>query len=125
MRGAESKARRAKLGEQSAESRARRVKRGEKSAESGMQGEMLFVIIRQMFQGMITPKFFNSYTMDNERIHEMKKCPRCGKAFICSASPRCWCYEYDIPVDQLEFIEREYDSCLCPDCLKEYARSAD
>ncbi|MBK7029591.1 MAG: cysteine-rich CWC family protein [Bacteroidales bacterium] len=59
--------------------------------------------------------------MPNNRSEEEKKCPRCGKLFVCSASARCWCYEFDIPVDQLEIIERDYNSCVCPDCLKSFA----
>ncbi|MBK7215299.1 MAG: cysteine-rich CWC family protein [Bacteroidales bacterium] len=60
--------------------------------------------------------------MPENRNEETKKCPRCGAEFLCSSSSRCWCYEYDIPVEQLETLEREYNSCLCPECLKLYSR---
>jgi uncharacterized protein (UPF0212 family) len=46
-----------------------------------------------------------------------KYCPRCGNKFSCSASPRCWCYEISLSPATLEFIENNYDSCLCPQCL--------
>ncbi len=52
------------------------------------------------------------------RNFEKKICPRCGSEFLCSASSRCWCYEYEISAENLEIIEDKYDSCLCPDCLK-------
>ncbi len=48
-------------------------------------------------------------------------CPRCGREFSCSKSGKCWCYEVFIPPDAMEEIERLYDGCLCPDCLKEFA----
>jgi ribosomal protein L34E len=53
--------------------------------------------------------------------NEISTCPRCGKQFSCSKSGKCWCYEVFIPPDKLEEIDRLYDRCLCPDCLKEYA----
>jgi len=49
-------------------------------------------------------------------------CPKCGEAFHCSTSSKCWCYEIDVPADTMEKLQEEYDGCLCPDCLKEYAR---
>jgi hypothetical protein len=61
--------------------------------------------------------------MPIQRTEEEKKCPKCGQVFVCSASARCWCYEIDIPVENLEYIELEYDSCLCPDCLKGFMKT--
>jgi len=54
-------------------------------------------------------------------LTEPSICPRCGKAFHCSKSGKCWCYEVYLPLDKLEEIENLYDSCLCPACLNEYA----
>lgn len=48
-------------------------------------------------------------------------CPRCGKQFHCSKSGKCWCFEVYLPLDALEFIEANYDSCLCPACLIEFS----
>jgi hypothetical protein len=48
---------------------------------------------------------------------EKKTCPRCGEAFLCSASGRCWCYAYDLPADVLDKIESTYNGCLCEKCL--------
>jgi len=59
---------------------------------------------------------------DNSK--ELKKCPRCEKEFHCSTSSHCWCYEYDIPVEKLENLENEYDTCLCPECLKLFTRNS-
>jgi len=53
----------------------------------------------------------------------LQKCPRCGTLFNCSASGKCWCYEYDVPARDLEIIEEQFDSCLCPDCLKTFVRT--
>jgi ribosomal protein L34E len=54
---------------------------------------------------------------------EANKCPRCGSDFHCGKSGKCWCYEVDLPPSLLEKIDDTYDSCLCPDCLKEVAKS--
>jgi len=54
----------------------------------------------------------------NGQIAEEESCPKCGKKFICNKSGKCWCYEYDIPAENLDYIEAHYNSCLCPDCLK-------
>lgn len=56
-------------------------------------------------------------------MNDYSVCPRCGKQFHCSKSAKCWCYEVALPVDALEFIEASYDSCLCPACLLEFAKT--
>jgi hypothetical protein len=53
---------------------------------------------------------------------DLSVCPRCGKQFHCSKSGKCWCYEVHLPLDALEFIEANYDRCLCPSCLNEFSR---
>lgn len=55
------------------------------------------------------------------KLVEKEVCPRCGKSFECGKSGKCWCYELDVPNSILEKIEKDYDSCLCPDCLKEFS----
>jgi hypothetical protein len=52
-------------------------------------------------------------------IQEPDICPKCGKTFICSKSGKCWCFEVNIPQNLFEKIQDQYDSCLCPDCIKE------
>jgi len=52
-------------------------------------------------------------------LEEKNSCPRCGKAFHCSKSKKCWCMELDTPPALLERLSDEYEGCLCPDCMKE------
>ena len=54
---------------------------------------------------------------------EPSTCPRCGQQFHCSRSAKCWCYEVSLPLDRLEEIESQYDSCLCPSCLNEFSKT--
>lgn len=54
-------------------------------------------------------------------IQEAEYCPKCGKEFSCSKSGKCWCFEFDIPIEVQEVIKQEYDSCLCPACLLEFS----
>jgi hypothetical protein len=58
----------------------------------------------------------------NKIIMEKEICPRCGREFRCSKSSKCWCYEMDVPVETLESLQQDFESCICPDCLKEFAR---
>ena len=53
------------------------------------------------------------------KLLEKEICPRCGAQFECSKSGKCWCFEIDVPVSVLDNINSNYDSCLCPACLKE------
>jgi len=54
-------------------------------------------------------------------LTEPETCPRCGAKFDCGKSGKCWCFEVDVPPAILEKIDKEYNSCLCPDCLNELA----
>jgi len=56
-------------------------------------------------------------------LTEKDTCPRCGAKFQCGKGGKCWCYEVDVPQSLLEKINNEFDTCLCPDCLKELAHS--
>lgn len=52
----------------------------------------------------------------------MKKiCPKCNKEFECKHSQECFCMKYSIPEEALNRLKKEFDNCLCEDCLKEYA----
>jgi len=53
------------------------------------------------------------------KLIEDEICPKCGAAFTCSKSGKCWCFEVDVPPSLLDRIEKTYDSCLCPKCLNE------
>jgi len=61
---------------------------------------------------------------NKERPFEQKKCPRCGNTFVCSTSAKCWCFEIDVPADTMEIIQEKWQGCLCPDCLKSFAKQA-
>nr|NQU93323.1 cysteine-rich CWC family protein [Bacteroidota bacterium] len=52
-----------------------------------------------------------------EKVNEPAICPKCGEAFCCSPSGKCWCYEVLIPPDKLNELNDTYNSCLCKDCL--------
>jgi Cysteine-rich CWC len=53
---------------------------------------------------------------------EKESCPSCKADFQCSKSKRCWCYELDVNIDELEALEGEYPGCLCPACLGKKSR---
>lgn len=57
------------------------------------------------------------------KLVEKETCPRCGEKFECSKSGKCWCYEVNVPINVLDKINSEYNSCLCPDCLKKLSFS--
>ncbi len=59
------------------------------------------------------------------KIIEPDICPRCGAEFHCSKSPKCWCYEVNLPLSILEKIEEKYTKCLCPKCLNELNQKSD
>jgi hypothetical protein len=55
----------------------------------------------------------------------MKACAKCGEQFGCGAtSGGCWCSGLTLSRDTLEHLRDKFDSCLCPNCLRDYA-SAD
>jgi hypothetical protein len=46
-------------------------------------------------------------------------CESCGKDFPCGAkSGKCWCFEIDLEEETLSKLQKEFESCLCEDCLK-------
>lgn len=51
------------------------------------------------------------------------RCPRCGGFFKCNHERIEECHCMTIPLDaaQLEFIEQNYNGCLCHDCLETVA----
>ncbi len=52
----------------------------------------------------------------------MKKiCPKCKKEFECKHNKDCFCMKYPISEENLNILKKEFDNCLCEDCLKEYA----
>lgn len=56
----------------------------------------------------------------------MKKiCPRCQKSFGCreDRTDLCSCTRIYVASGVRDYIKDTYESCLCPDCLKETSRS--
>ena len=52
-----------------------------------------------------------------------KTCESCGKDFSCGADAgKCWCFEVDLNKDTLAKLEKDFKSCLCPDCLLDYGK---
>lgn len=58
--------------------------------------------------------------------HEEKHCPRCNIAFECKAGTitQCQCNTIQLSVKEREYVESQYEDCLCVNCLmflqKEY-----
>ncbi len=55
----------------------------------------------------------------NKDKYQPKICPRCGQSFICYCSVDCWCFEISIPEKLNEYLENNYESCLCENCIRE------
>jgi hypothetical protein len=52
----------------------------------------------------------------------VKKCSKCGQQFECqNGSMGCWCEAFYLPINTLNEIKQQYDNCLCPICLREFA----
>lgn len=56
-----------------------------------------------------------------ESKHELKVCPRCGKAFECKPGDiaNCQCYGVKVSEKVTAFIAKKYGDCLCIACLQE------
>jgi hypothetical protein len=50
-------------------------------------------------------------------------CPRCGAAFRCGTRDDrpCACTTVTLGADRLAALRREFDGCLCIDCLRALA----
>lgn len=52
----------------------------------------------------------------------MKKiCPRCSTSFVCreDRTDLCHCTHVYLMVGVRDYVKDNYESCLCPKCLKE------
>ncbi|WP_455220008.1 cysteine-rich CWC family protein [Kaarinaea lacus] len=51
--------------------------------------------------------------------HETKNCPRCKKEFECKSGSvlLCQCQTIVLSTQQLDYINAQYDDCLCISCL--------
>ncbi len=52
-----------------------------------------------------------------------KSCPRCRASFSCFGAG-CWCAHIRLDAATLERLRRDFQGCLCPKCLADYAESA-
>jgi len=51
-----------------------------------------------------------------------KQCSKCYTAFGCKTESRgCWCESLQVPIDTLVQLKEQFDNCLCPSCLRQYA----
>ncbi len=52
-----------------------------------------------------------------------KFCSKCKSAFEClNQTAGCWCEDLHIDLETLKKLKEEFQNCLCPDCLKGFAR---
>ena len=59
---------------------------------------------------------------EKKTLTDQKVCPNCGNEFLCSSSGKCWCFEVYVSPERLKFIQDNFDSCLCPECLKTFSK---
>ena len=59
--------------------------------------------------------------IERKNLIEPEICPRCGAEFTCSKSGKCWCFSVSVSETVRAFIDRKYETCLCPNCLSELA----
>ncbi|MBZ4189194.1 cysteine-rich CWC family protein [Niabella beijingensis] len=53
--------------------------------------------------------------------HEDKYCPRCKQPFECKVGSilLCQCSTVSLNDEERDFINQQYEDCLCASCLKE------
>jgi cysteine-rich CWC protein len=54
----------------------------------------------------------------NHVKYQAIECPRCGEYFTCTYSVHCWCFDIEIPENIKEYIEMNYEGCLCKKCVE-------
>jgi hypothetical protein len=53
-----------------------------------------------------------------EKIAEKLICESCGEEFSCGANlGKCWCFEVDLEAETLAELTKNYNRCLCENCL--------
>ncbi|MGV6861979.1 MAG: cysteine-rich CWC family protein [Putridiphycobacter sp.] len=55
-----------------------------------------------------------------------KKCERCHEIFECRRDniTQCHCYTVQLSNPQLKMLNEKYKNCLCPSCLKLFAKGS-
>lgn len=53
--------------------------------------------------------------------HETKNCPRCELSFECKSGSilLCQCQTVILSTEQIEYMQMQYEDCLCSGCLLE------
>jgi len=53
--------------------------------------------------------------------HEEKYCPRCGILFECKVGDvaNCQCNTIQLNRKERDYINEQYDDCLCANCMKD------
>lgn len=61
--------------------------------------------------------------MDIRTKHEIKTCPRCGRALECKLNNpvHCQCAGATLTPDQLQYLQEHWSDCLCIQCLSHIA----
>jgi hypothetical protein len=54
------------------------------------------------------------------RTAQIKTCERCGESFGCQLNG-CWCESVKIGPETLQWLQRSFSDCLCPNCLGDLA----
>jgi hypothetical protein len=55
----------------------------------------------------------------SEKSEDKLICKACGKDFSCGANTgKCWCFEIDLEKEALAEFRKNFQNCLCPDCLR-------
>ncbi len=50
-----------------------------------------------------------------------KVCSKCKAEFICHANSNgCWCEQYQLSEQSLQYLKNSFDDCLCEQCLRSY-----
>jgi hypothetical protein len=56
-------------------------------------------------------------------VVRVKTCSSCGSTFGCCAG-QCWCDDVTLDAAMLTTLRQRYADCLCPACLRAFAKSA-
>ncbi|MGI9035258.1 MAG: cysteine-rich CWC family protein [Pyrinomonadaceae bacterium] len=53
-----------------------------------------------------------------DKILTKDVCESCGKEFSCGAKDGdCWCFEISVAAENLAKMKKDFENCLCRDCL--------
>jgi hypothetical protein len=53
-----------------------------------------------------------------EKTADKLICESCGEEFSCGAGTgKCWCFEIDLSAETLIDLRKDFQNCLCKDCL--------